>query len=97
MTRNVTLENQLIPVGAVPMVGSTAPRIALGVGGRGTGRPDQKGVAMPLPNREELAKSFLDGPQRYFEARVMDLTADIDNLLVGEDAKLFPSKVRCES
>jgi len=63
------------------MFGGTAPRIALGVDGRGTGRPDQKGVAMPLPTREELAKSFLDGTQRYYEARVMDLTADIDNLL----------------
>jgi len=36
---------------------------------------------MPLPTREELAKSFLDGTQHYYEARVMDLTADIDNLL----------------
>lgn len=38
---------------------------------------------MPLPTREELAKSFLNGTQRYYEARVMDLTADVDNLLAN--------------
>lgn len=38
---------------------------------------------MPLPTREELAKSFLDGTQRMFEARVIDLTSDIDNLLAN--------------
>jgi hypothetical protein len=29
---------------------------------------------MPLPTREELAKGFLDGAQRHYEARVIDLT-----------------------
>ncbi len=50
---------------------------------------------MPLPTREELAKSFLDGAQRYYESRVMDLTADIDNLLansVGIDDHQFIDK-----
>jgi hypothetical protein len=52
-------------------------------------------VAMPLPTREELAKSFLDGTQRYYEARVIDLTSDIDNLLansVGIDDHQFIDK-----
>jgi hypothetical protein len=36
---------------------------------------------MPLPGREELAKGFLDGAERHFEAQVTSLTSDIDNLL----------------
>lgn len=54
-----------------------------------------KGAAMPLPTREELAKSFLDGAQRYYESRITDLTADIDNLLantVGIDDHQFIDK-----
>ena len=36
---------------------------------------------MPLLTREELARNFLDGSQRYHEARITDLTSDLDNLL----------------
>ena len=38
---------------------------------------------MPLPTREELAKGFLDGAEKHFEATVAELTADIDNLLAN--------------
>jgi hypothetical protein len=50
---------------------------------------------MPLPTREQLASSFLDGAQRYYESRVTDLTSDIDNLLantVGIDDHQFIDK-----
>jgi hypothetical protein len=38
---------------------------------------------MALPNREELAKGFLDGAEHHFEAQVTRLTSDIDNLLAN--------------
>jgi hypothetical protein len=38
---------------------------------------------MGLLNRDDLAKQFLDGTQRHFEAQVSRLTADIDNLLAN--------------
>lgn len=38
---------------------------------------------MALPNREALAKQWLDGVERHFEAQVTRLTADVDNLLAN--------------
>ena len=38
---------------------------------------------MPLPTRDELAKQFLDGAQKQFEANVTQLSADVDNLLAN--------------
>ena len=38
---------------------------------------------MGLPTREQLAIRFLDGAERSFEAKVTELTADIDNLLAN--------------
>jgi hypothetical protein len=36
---------------------------------------------MPLVTREELAKQFLMGAERHYEASVTMLRADIDNLI----------------
>ena len=36
---------------------------------------------MGLPNREELAKRYLDGAKKSFGARIEELTTDVDNLL----------------
>ena len=38
---------------------------------------------MGLLTRDELAKSFLDGVERHFEAQVDRLRADVDNLLAN--------------
>ncbi len=38
---------------------------------------------MGLATREDLAKQFLDGAERHFDAQVIRLTADIDNLLAN--------------
>jgi hypothetical protein len=38
---------------------------------------------MGLLNRDDLAKQFLDGTERHFQAQVSRLTADIDNLLAN--------------
>jgi hypothetical protein len=38
---------------------------------------------MPLLTREDLAKRFLDGAEKHYDAKVTELTADIDNLLAN--------------
>ena len=38
---------------------------------------------MGLPTREEVAKGFLDGAEKSFDAKVTELYADIDNLLAN--------------
>lgn len=38
---------------------------------------------MSLPNREMLAKSWLDGVEKHFEAQVIRLTPDVDNVLAN--------------
>lgn len=41
---------------------------------------------MALPNREELAKRYLDGAKNSHEAKIEELTTDVDNLLTNSVA-----------
>jgi hypothetical protein len=38
---------------------------------------------MGLLSRDDLARNFLDGAERQFEAQVTRLTADVDNLIAN--------------
>ena len=38
---------------------------------------------MPLPTRDDLAKGFLDGVEQHFQAQVLRIQSDIDNLLAN--------------
>ncbi len=41
---------------------------------------------MALPSREELAKRYLDGAMKSYEAKIEELTTDVDNLLTNSVA-----------
>ncbi len=41
---------------------------------------------MALPSREELAKRYLDGAKKSYEAKIEELTTDVDNLLTNSVA-----------
>ena len=41
---------------------------------------------MALPSREQLAKRYLDGAKKSYDAKIGELTTDVDNLLTNSVA-----------